>query len=168
VASYFAEHPEVDVVYGHRIVIDEQDREVGRWVLPPHDDAAILWRDFVPQETLFWRRRVWEQVGACFDESFRFAMDWDLLLRLRRAGARFARIPRFLAAFRVHSQQKTSTIIGDVGEEEIRRLEAREHGRQLTADEITLALGPYLRRHVLHDRLHRLARLACRWHDMVA
>jgi glycosyltransferase involved in cell wall biosynthesis len=168
VAAYFAAHPEVDVVYSHRVVIDERDREVGRWVLPPHEDAALLWRDFVPQETLFWRRRVWQKVGARFDEGFRFAMDWDLLLRLRAAGATFARVPRFLAAFRVHSEQKTSTIIRDVGEEEIRRLEAREHGRRLSDDEIHRAIRPYVRRHVLHDRLHRLARLACRWHDMVA
>src|SRR5262249_33984020 len=38
VARFFAAHPEVDVVYGHRVIIDENDGEVGRWVLPPHED----------------------------------------------------------------------------------------------------------------------------------
>src|SRR5262249_1995819 len=83
VARYFAAHPQVDVVYGHRVIIDEQDQEVGRWVLPPHEDEVLSWTDPVPQETVFWRRRVWERVGGAMDESFQFALDWDLLLRFR-------------------------------------------------------------------------------------
>ena len=76
VAHFFEQHPEVDVVYGHRIVIDADGREVGRSILPPHDDGVLSWADFVPQEALFWRRRIWERVGARIDESFQFAMDW--------------------------------------------------------------------------------------------
>ena len=57
VARYFATHPKVDVVYGHRLLIDEHDREIGRWISPPHDDKLIAWADYIPQETLFWRRR---------------------------------------------------------------------------------------------------------------
>src|SRR5262249_21182756 len=60
VNGFFQSHPEVDVVYGHRIVIDELDREVGRWILPAHDAQVLKWMDWVPQETLFWRRRAWE------------------------------------------------------------------------------------------------------------
>ena len=33
------------------------------------------------------RRAAWEAAGGSFDESFRFAMDWDALVRLRDAGA---------------------------------------------------------------------------------
>ena len=36
--EYSRDHPEVDVVYGHRVIIDEYDAEIGRWVMPPHDD----------------------------------------------------------------------------------------------------------------------------------
>src|SRR5919204_1282173 len=60
VAHYFERHPRVDLVYGHRVLIDENDMEIGRWVLPRHDDEVLSWADFVPQETLFWRRRTWE------------------------------------------------------------------------------------------------------------
>ncbi len=41
VAEYFERHPEVDVVYGHRIVIDDNDREIGRWIMPAHNDAVL-------------------------------------------------------------------------------------------------------------------------------
>jgi hypothetical protein len=37
VAHFFETHPEVDVVYGHRIVIDAEGNEIGRWILPQHD-----------------------------------------------------------------------------------------------------------------------------------
>src|SRR5216117_1557842 len=37
VGTFFARNPNVDVIYSHRIVIDEDDQEIGRWILPPHD-----------------------------------------------------------------------------------------------------------------------------------
>jgi predicted NodU family carbamoyl transferase/glycosyltransferase involved in cell wall biosynthesis len=151
VADYFNQHPEVDVVYGNRILIDENDQQIGRWVLPPHSDEVLSWADFVPQETLFFRRRIWEKAGGRVDESFRFAMDWDLLVRFRDAGARFCRLPRFLGGFRIHPQQKTSAVISEVGFQEMNRIRARVLGRVPTGLEIRKAVMPYLVRHVATD-----------------
>lgn len=159
VARFFAEHPQVDVIYGHRVIIDEDDREVGRWILPPHDDGILAWADFVPQETLFWRRRAWDAAGGCVDDSFDFAIDWDLLLRFRDAGCRFARIPRFLAAFRLHPQSKTMTVLGETGEREMNRLRQRVLGRVPSSGEIERALRPFLARHLLHHYAWRLGLL---------
>ena len=159
VAQFFSRHGDVDVMYGHRVVIDEYDEEVGRWVLPPHDDDILAWADWVPQETLFWRRRIWERVGARFDDSFQFAMDWDLLLRFREAGARFARAPRFLGAFRVHASQKTSTQLSGLGAREMARLRERVHGRPVSPPTVDRHILPYLRRHLIYDRLYRLGLL---------
>ncbi len=156
VARFFDEHPEVDVVYGNRILIDENDREVGRWVLPKHDDEVLSWADYVPQETLFWRRRIWDKVGSRVDESFRFAMDWDLLVRFREAGARFHRLPRFLGAFRVHAQQKTSAVISDIGHGEMARIRRRVLGRDVACEEIRKTILPYLMRHVVTDLGYRI------------
>lgn len=156
VAAYFERHPEVDVVYGHRIIIDENDQEIGRWILPAHDNEVLAWADFVPQETLFWRRRVWNKIGGSFDESFQFAMDWDLLLRFRDAGARFVRLPDFLAAFRVHPQQKTSAQIGDTGFKEMARLRQRCHGEEVSGNDIRRGVATYMLRHVAVDRAYRI------------
>jgi glycosyltransferase involved in cell wall biosynthesis len=135
VLAYFAAHPEVDVIYGHRVLVDEDSREIGRWFLPPHDAEVLQLNDFVPQETLFWRRRVWDRGGG-IDPTFQFAMDWDLLLRFAAAGARIVRVPYFLAAFRVHPAQKTSSQLNSVGQAEIDALRLRTFGRRLTPAEI--------------------------------
>lgn len=127
VLRYLASHPDVDVVYGNRIVVDEASREIGRWVLPPHDEEVFRLVDFIPQETVFWRRRIYDAVGG-IDPNFQFALDWDLLLRFQTAGAKIVRLPWFLAAFRVHPEQKTETAISEAGAEEMRLLRVRENG----------------------------------------
>src|SRR5262249_21109872 len=160
VANYFVRHPEADVVYGHRVVIDADDREGGRCVLPPHDDGFLAWDDCVPEETMFGRRRVWERVGARLDERFHFALDWDLILRFRQAGARFVRLPRFLGAFRVQREQKSLTLL-DVYYPEVRRLRERSHGRPVPHQAIIRARWPYLRRQALFQRLYGLGLLRC-------
>jgi hypothetical protein len=126
---FFAEHPNIDVIYGHRVIIDEAGQEVGRWILPRHDAHAIRHFDYVPQETLFWRRSLYQAVGGICP-TFQFAMDWDLLLRFITSGARFYRAPYFLACFRVHHKQKTHNLLGTVGEHEKSRLLAANGGNQ--------------------------------------
>jgi len=148
VACYFADHPEVDVVYGHRLMIDEGDGQIGAWILPKHDDVALTVADYIPQETLFWRRRIWDAAGGHVDASFGYALDWDLLLRFRDAGARMVRLPRFLGAFRIHDEQKTSAAHA-LGVIETTRLRERVYGREVPIEEVIERLKPYFVRHVL-------------------
>jgi glycosyltransferase involved in cell wall biosynthesis len=159
VVRYFQDHPEVDVVYGQRVFVDREDRDVGRWVLPPHSDAMLVWADYVPQETMFWRRRIWERIGASFDESFTFAMDWDLLLRFREAGAKMVRVPRFLGAFRVHDAQKSQVQLATIGEHEMTLLRRRTHGRDVARSEIRRGILSYLLLHAVYNRLYWLGLL---------
>lgn len=156
VANYFVEHPEVDVVYGHRVIIDENDNEIGRWVIPPHNNEILHWVDYVPQETMFWRRSLWEKIGGYVDESFRFAMDWDLILRFQEAGAKIVRLPRFLGAFRVHSKQKTSAQISEVGYREMWILRERSLGRRPSFEEVNKAIKGYVMQHIIYQKLYRL------------
>jgi hypothetical protein len=155
VARYFERHPDIDVVYGSRIIIDAQDREIGRWLLPDHDQELLRWLDYVPQESLFWRREIWERSGGRIDESFDFAMDWDLLLRFQAAGAKFACLPRYLGAFRVTEFTKTSQRSATVGQSEVDRLRRRTLGFVPTPDQIAAEARPYLKRHIWRRLLHR-------------
>lgn len=156
VADYFARHPDVDVVYGNRVIVDEESREVGRWFLPPHDAEVLRLNDFVPQETVFWRRRVWDRVGG-LDTKFKFALDWDLLLRFQAAGSRIVRLPYFLACFRVHAAQKTSAVMHSTGQQEITLLRERTHGRTFPPHEIEghPRLMSYLRKSAFREACWR-------------
>ncbi|HZT19170.1 MAG TPA: glycosyltransferase family 2 protein [Dongiaceae bacterium] len=154
VGGFFRAHPDVDVVYGHRIVIDEQGREIGRWVLPRHDPRALAYTDYIPQETMFWRRAVWEAVGP-LDASYHYAMDWDFALRAQRAGFRFRRLPRFLGCFRVHAEQKTTSRHDELTCE-MARLRARHFGRPVSQREISRGVRAYVVRQIAWDWGYRL------------
>lgn len=154
VGAYFAMNPEVDAVYSHRVIIDAQGDEIGRWLVPQHDSKALTWADYIPQETLFWRRSLWDKVGG-IDESFRFAMDWDLLVRFEEAGANTVRLPIFGGAFRVYDEQLTSSAIESLGAKEMDRIRRRCHGRNVESFEIAKALAPYMAKSVALDRAWR-------------
>ena len=59
--------------------VDGFDKEISGIFLPAHNFEVIKWVDYIPQ-TMFWRRRVWDDLGG-LDTSFRYAMDWDFFLR---------------------------------------------------------------------------------------
>jgi glycosyltransferase involved in cell wall biosynthesis len=122
VAQFFRDHPDVDVVYSHRCTVDELNKVLWYWLLPEHDDWYMSRWDLIPQETCFWRRRLFEKVGN-IDPSFRFAMDYDLFVRfMREAPGRTVRVNRFLGVFRQHDEAKTTRLMETVGAEEIRRV----------------------------------------------
>jgi ADP-heptose:LPS heptosyltransferase/GT2 family glycosyltransferase len=160
VAEYFATHPGVDALYGHRIIIDSHDKEVGRWIMPPHEADSIEWIDYVPQETLFWRKKAWDLAGG-IDPAFQFALDWDLLARFHKAGCRIVRVPHFLGAFRIHDAQKTSSVIHTTGAEEMAKIRLRFHGPEVDQ-------GPMIEKHARRIRFRgavasRLMKLGYRW-----
>jgi FkbM family methyltransferase len=154
VARHFAKHPETDLVYGHRAVIDEHDRQVGAWILPPHEDWPLELADYVPQETMFWRRSLWEAAGGRLDPEYQYALDWELLLRFKDAGARMVRLPYVMGAFRLHADQKTSTHLHVAATDTDRLLAGR--GAPLAYEDRLGLLRPYLRRHLTSHTAHRL------------
>jgi glycosyltransferase involved in cell wall biosynthesis len=144
VARFLSQNNNVDVVYGHRILVDENDMEVGRWILPAHSDKVMTWADFIPQETLFWRRSIWKKAGARVDESFHFAMDWELLMRFRKQGAVFHRLSKFLGIFRLHTAQKTCSQISDVGLQEMQQLRKKALGYSPSQFRCAIGVAGYL------------------------
>jgi glycosyltransferase involved in cell wall biosynthesis len=154
VAHVFQSRPDVDIVYGQRIFIDGDGMETGRAVFPAHDARALGYIGYVPQETMFWRRRVWDMIGP-IDESLRFALDWDFMLRAQQAGFKMVRLPRFLACFRIHAEQKTSAMM-DVGLQEMQLLRQRYLGHIPTRAETYRAVVPFLARQYACHWLYRL------------
>ncbi len=101
------DHPDVAAVYGDVEWIDEQGRilEVRRSL--PFDMHRLLnYYNYIPQMSVFFRRRTWEDVGR-LDEGLRYAMDYDLWIRMGKRGGMFY-MGCVLAQWRVHGGSKTS------------------------------------------------------------
>lgn len=145
VVDYFEKNPHVDAIYSHRIFIDRENIVRNYWLLWPHNTYLMSRFDYVPQETLFWRRRLFEK-GGNIDPSYQFAMDYDLLLRYFKIG-RFKRVNRFLGAFRQHPAGKTTRLMEEVGREEIRRAQEK-HG--ISVSNFDLRLYRWLHKSILY------------------
>ena len=79
--AFLQAHPDVDVVYSDCQVIDENGRPL--YVIQAEDfqPKAMLFRDIMPQPTLFLRRRVL-RAPQVIDESLHYVMDWEFCLRI--------------------------------------------------------------------------------------
>ena len=157
VANFFQARPDIDIVYGHRVFVDRDGLEIGRAVLPAHDGKTLQYADYIPQETMFWRKRVWQALKS-IDESFHYALDWDFILRAQEAGFKFARLPRFLACFRIHEEQKTAATL-HIGSREMGTLRLRSLGFAPTQMEIRRAVAPYAARQFAYHWSYKLGLL---------
>ncbi|MCM2357618.1 MAG: glycosyltransferase [Geobacteraceae bacterium] len=110
VAESAAVHPECDVFHGDMVRLDRTGQEL--FVLKPLDVEASVWREMpVNHPATFVRRRAYGKVGG-FDVALRYAMDYDLVLRLHKAGCRFCYIDRPLAAMRYGGASDASYVRG--------------------------------------------------------
>ncbi len=104
--EFLQQNPQVGLVYGDANYIDEHGRVIGRFPAA-QTDYRRLRQGYVhiPQQAAFFRADLWRKVGP-LDESFYFAMDYDLWVRLARE-APIVYHPRLWANFRLHSDAKT-------------------------------------------------------------
>lgn len=109
IAAFFAAHPDIDAAYGDSLWIDAQ----GTFLRPKKEGAffrhAFLFdHNFIPQPSMFWRRRLFEKVGG-LDRRFNLAMDSDLWERFSRH-TRIAHMPQYLSCMRYYPEQKTRSM----------------------------------------------------------
>jgi glycosyltransferase involved in cell wall biosynthesis len=110
VARFFATHPAADVVFGHAASVDEEGLVQHFFRVPPRSGGWLLRRyNYLIQPSVFVRRAVLGE--TLVDETFHFAMDYELWLRLSAAGARFMRIDRVLAIDRVQRERKSRNLL---------------------------------------------------------
>ena len=147
----------MSVIYGNRILINDPGLEIGRWILPKHKTEVLRWIDYVPQETMFWRRSIWEAVGGKLDESLHFAIDWDLLPAISKSRSSLrsrSSIPGSVS--RSHPQQKTSAQMTSLGAREIAGLRNQHLGYVPSEEEVSDRVKWYLYRHLLEHARIRL------------
>ena len=112
VAQTFAQHPEIDVLYGDYTFIDQagihlalrREIEFSHFILKYH---RVL---YIPTAATFIRRRIVDD-HHLLREDLHYVMDLEFLLRLAEAGYCFRHLPRVLADFRIHPAAKSSRFI---------------------------------------------------------
>jgi GT2 family glycosyltransferase len=104
---FLEDNPQVDLVFGDLLRIDERGQAVEIHRVPDFDLAAyVLDGHHVSQAGALMRREVLDRIGT-LDVDLHYLMDTDYWHRLALAGGRIAHIPQVLALFRVHAESKT-------------------------------------------------------------
>lgn len=98
--------PGLAMVYGHSAKIDEHGAVIGRVDAVPLDLEGLLSFGTIPQPSCFVRRSAIDAAGG-LDASLRYAMDYDLWLRIALAGGRWRAFDEVWAKFRLHGASKT-------------------------------------------------------------
>lgn len=102
------QHPEVGFVAGQAVLIDEHGNPLGEvFSTPLPDDPArlLLWNPLHVCSVMV--RRLWIDRVGLFDERFRAYEDWDMWLRLGRAGCPMRWVPYPVSMYRFHTSQMT-------------------------------------------------------------
>ncbi len=103
--DYLQSHPDTDVVYGEGWWIDESGAIISRYPTLPFD-PKVLERDcFICQPAAFLRASAYRRCEL--DPHVNRSFDYDLWIRMSKAGIHFASIPDYLANSRMHSGAKT-------------------------------------------------------------
>lgn len=105
--GFLEDRPDVDLVYGDLVVIDDQDRVLDRFLYQDFELELFI-RDYqnVAQPGALLRRRALKRIGF-LDEQLHYVMDREFWLRLALEGGKVAHVPKALAYYRVHTEAKT-------------------------------------------------------------
>ncbi len=106
--EFFAQHADVDLVYGDANFVDVNDQFITRCahIEPFNWHRLVHYTDFIVQPAAFFTRRAFEAVGGA-DESMHYAMDYDLFLKMA-AKFKVEYLPRVLANFKWIGENKSA------------------------------------------------------------
>jgi glycosyltransferase involved in cell wall biosynthesis len=136
VVKHFQTDPEVDVVYGQRRFIDEDGYFRFSYPTRPFCEKSLHLSCYMHQESTFWSRGIYEKAGGFVDESYQFAMDYELWMRFLKFGAKVSGFDDVFGLFRYYDNQKSTAQWQQVGLPEIERVYKQYADRCLTEKEM--------------------------------
>ncbi|MEZ5997571.1 MAG: glycosyltransferase [Hyphomonas sp.] len=89
VRAKLATEPDLDLVYGRSTIVDETSAMTGYHFNVEPPGPRLFEGCIISQPSCFFRRTAYESVGG-LNRDLHYVMDWDLWIRLYKAGARFA------------------------------------------------------------------------------
>lgn len=142
VAEIFSQLPDVDWITGMSSIFDAHGRLKAVASAPGSNVYDILAGDYrgIQQESVFWRRSLWDRAGGQLDQTLKCAGDLDLWLRFFRL-APLHQVETLLGGFRVHDDR-----LGKAGDDLYSREATELHSRFVSrADQRSLARARLIR-----------------------
>lgn len=100
-------NPDIDLVYGDRWAINEEDETRNRLgIFSDFNPSLLLNHNYIDTSDALVRRQALFDVGG-FDERYKKFVDWNLWLRMAKAGKRFKRVPLILTDYHLHPDSKS-------------------------------------------------------------
>jgi glycosyltransferase involved in cell wall biosynthesis len=125
----FEEHPEVVLVYGNMLAVDEHGRTFNTLNYKQLTLEDLLCFQIIGQPAVFMRRSVLQTIDG-LDTTFHFLLDHHLWIRLAQKG-RFLHVPQTWAAARYHAEAKNRAKAAEFGREAFRILDAAAQDENL-------------------------------------
>lgn len=108
-AAYLQNDPEVDVVSGHSLVIDDKGVTLRRSYSQPFDLRRYAYGAcVVNQPSTFFRRDIFDRAGG-FNAANRSNWDGELWVDMAKVGARFAVADDFWSGYRITAESITGS-----------------------------------------------------------
>jgi glycosyltransferase involved in cell wall biosynthesis len=123
------EHPEIVLVYGNMLAVDEQGTTFNRLNYRQLTLDDLLCFQIIGQPAVFFRRSILERTGG-LDPTFHFLLDHHLWIRLAQHG-RILHADQVWAAARYHPEAKNRAKAAEFGPEAFRILEWAERDPSL-------------------------------------
>jgi len=125
----FEEHPEVVLVYGNMLSVDENGKTFNTLNYKQLTLEDLLCFQIVGQPAVFMRRSALQKVGG-LDPAFHFMLDHHLWIRLAQQG-KILHVDQTWAAARYHAQAKNLALAAEFGRDAFRILDAVIHDEKL-------------------------------------
>lgn len=116
----FQKHPEAGLIAGNLYYIDVNDKNKNKseyisnlpeGIISEKEMQNLYQIDYIPQPSTLFKREIYEECKI--DETWYYAMDWDLWITAYRKGFKFYKVDNFIGNLRV--QENAKTTIGGIG-----------------------------------------------------
>lgn len=113
VGETFAGHPELEMVFGHRKVVDARGREIGSMKTPAiHPrNYALFASGLLFSDATFWTTELHQRTGQLDEANYpRYAMDVDWFARLGLQVKKWRRLDAYLSEFTEHEERVSQNV----------------------------------------------------------
>ena len=111
VGAAFAKNPDWDGLFGDLVFVDGEGREIFRREEAFFDRQVIRFGyNVVNHQTLFLKKEVFVRVGGYRYKAYKNCCDYELVMRLVRAGCHIGHIPVYIVDYRYHEHGQSADV----------------------------------------------------------